>query len=268
MAYRAPRFCWVHAARTVGASAITVSDTAHADYPKANLVDDRASTLFKWSASVTDPTIDINLGANYDTGINRLIIPYNHNIEQLSIQEADNASFTLATTLLAATTSPVAGEQIDLTFADSTERYIRITIVGSDQYYLPQLVLTKVVTLTVGPDLSRSVDGYRSNTTRLEQNTGISPTVQHGPDQRVLEYIYEFGLSGDDLTNMEAMIAGVGMRKPLWVDPASFSATPATDDPPLWMKFDTPPQSLLFVNVASTGVKAKTYRLQLIESLD
>jgi len=268
MAFRAPRYSWVHAARDVGASAITVSDTADTDFPVDNLIDDRSSTLFKWSASVTDPTIDVDLGSDFVTGLDRLIIPANHNIETLTIFEDDNAGFTSATTLLATTTLPTPGVLIDLAFAASSERHIRIEITGSDTYFLSQLYLTTLVTFVVGPHLKNALDSHKANVTRLLQPTGISLTVQNGPDQRVLTYPYEFALTGSDLENMEAMIQGVGMVRPFYVDPASFSATPGTDDPPIWMKFDEMPVSNFAVDVPMSGVNAKTYVLNLIESLD
>ena len=93
MAYRAMRASHVHAAREVGAAAITVSDTAHTDFPEDNLIDDRAATRFMWSGSVVNPTIDIDLGSGPDTGLNRLIIPANHNIESITVQEDDDSGY-------------------------------------------------------------------------------------------------------------------------------------------------------------------------------
>jgi hypothetical protein len=275
MAYRAPRYSYVHAARDVGASAITVSHTAHADFPKDNLIDDRAGTLFKWSASVGNPTIDINLGSGFVTGLSRLIIPANHNIESITVQDDDNASFTSPATLHAADTSINAGTLYDSGAFDtgnSTQQYIRIKINGTAQFYLPQIVLTKILELDIGPVLAEAVDEKQANITRLRQNTGLSPTVQHGPQQRILEYVYEYPLSdagsSTDLTDMEAFVDAVGMTNPFWVDPASFSATPATDDPVLWMKFAEMPRVRLSNRVPMVEDRAKTYELRLIESLD
>jgi hypothetical protein len=279
MAYRAPRYSYVHAARTVGADAITVSDTADTDFPKDNLIDDRAGTLFKWSAGVTNPTIDIDLGATFAadglSGISRLIIPSNHNIEALYVHGDTVSNFATPTELHATfgapDTDPVAGTQIDIEFdtASSSEQYIRVGIIGGPvTYYLPQLVLTKIVTLTRGPDLSDSIDQKRDNVTRLVQPTGLSPTVRNGPQQRVLEYVYPAGLSSDDLTNLEGLVDAVGMEKPFFVDPASFSTPPETDEPALWMKFADMPDIKMFASVPMSGTRIKTFALSLIESLD
>ncbi len=271
MAYRAPRFSYVHAVRAVGADAITVSDAAHSDFPKDNMIDDRNGTRFSWSGDVTDPTIAIDLGAGFVTGLSRLIIPGNHNIEQLFIEQADNSSFTSASTLHAADTSINAGTLYDsgpFDTANSTQRYIRVTIVGTAQYFLSQLVLTKIVTLTVGPDLADALDGKKTNSLTLEQASGQRPSVQNGPDQRVIRYPYPAPFSGADLTAVEAFVAAVGTHRPFFVDPASFSATAGDDEPALWMKFLDMPEVRNSVLVPHTQARSKTYDLSLIESLD
>lgn len=276
MAYRAPRYSYVHAARDVGASAITVSDTAHADFPKDNLIDDRNQTLFKWSAAVTNPSIVIDLGSGFVTGLSRLIIPADHNIESIYIEQDTTSGFASPTALHASSgtpdTTPTPGTLYDSgTFdtANSSEQFIRVNIVGSStQYYLAQLFLTKTLTLTVGPDLSGSADHYRANVTRLEQNTGMLPTIQHGPQQRMIDYVYPAALSSTDLSAMEAFLASVGMARPFYVDPASFSTPPETDEPALCMKLLTMPRVTNAVDVPFSGVRRKVFNLQLIESVD
>jgi len=133
---------------------------------------------------------------------------------------------------------------------------------------LPQLILTKTVTLTVGPVLSDALDWKKPNISQLVQPSGLLPTIQHGPDQRVLEYDYQYRLSGADLTAMEAFIDYVGMHLPFFVDPASFSSPPETDEPVLWMRFAEMPQPRLAVDVPVTETRSKLFTLRLIESLD
>jgi hypothetical protein len=267
MAYRAPRYSYVHAARDVGVDAITPGgSSADTDYPIDNLIDDRASTLFKFS-SASGGALDVDLGSGFDTGIDRVIVPANHNLTLMRVWQDDNAGFEHPTPL-AAVAEQTPGTIIDYTFTANTERYLRFSISGSPTVWeLSQLVYTKTETLTVGPDLANSPDGYRANVTRLIQNTGLTPTVLHGPQQRVMEYSYA-PIEGTDLTTMEALIATVGMDKPFWVDPASFSATPAADDPPIWMKFDDMPESRHTVLVPMSNAESKAFSLRLIESLD
>jgi len=268
MAYRAPRYSFSHAARDVGASAITVSDTAHTDYPKDNLLDDRAGTIFKWSAVVTDPTIAVDLGSGFVTGLDRIIIPANHNVVNVKVEQADDSGFSVNLSTLKTATVVTAGSQIDLEFTASTRQFIRITFTGGPtQYYLSQLVLTEIKALTVGPDLANSPDGFLANATQIIQNNGMRPSIQHGPQQRVIEYSYA-PIEGANLTTMKALIAAVGVTVPFYVDPASFSATPATDDPPLWMKFETIPREVHTVLVPMNENESKEFVLRLIESVD
>ena len=270
MAYRAPRFSYVHAIRDVGVAAITLSDAASADFPVDNLIDDRAGTKFQFNASAVNPTIDIDLGASFDTGLSRLIIPSNHNIESITVEDDDAADFVGATTLHAADTSINAGTLYDsgpFDTGNSTQRYIRITINGTAQFKIPQLILTKIVTLVNGPFLRDSRDAKVANVARQVQPTGLSPTVQLGPQQRAIDYEYPL-VEGADLTAMELLVNAVGMSFPFFVDPASFSTPPETDEPVLWMKFAEMPNSSNTVLVPSSQSRSKSYQLRLIESLD
>lgn len=267
MAFRAPRYSHVHAGRAVGAAAITTSHALDTDFPKDNIIDDRAGTLCKFAASNVH-WFDFDLGASFDTGINRLIIPANHNTTLVRVQEDDNAGFSTPTNLTG-NLAQVAGVLIDMEFVTpSSQRYIRVRLNDTQTHSLSQIFLTKIVTLTVGPSLADSPDEKRANVTRLLQSTGLSPTIQNGPQQRYLEYEYEAALEGADLTAMEALVDSVGMSRPFFVDPASFSATPETDDPALWMKFAEMPESRNSVLVPMSNARSKIYRLRLIESLD
>ena len=270
MAYRAPRYSYVHAARDVGADAITIhgSETADPDFPLDNLIDDRAGTLFKFSQSYVSPIIVIDLGAGPGTtGLDRVIIPANHNITSFRVIEDDAADMG-GFNILLANTDTTPGTLIAETMTSSAKQYIGVQMNTTDLFYMPQLILSKIVTLDVGPALEDSPDGKIDNVTRLERNSGQSPTIQHGPQQRVIEYEYESPLEGADLTAMEALVDSVGMVRPFFVDPASFSATPEDDEPALWMKFAEMPQSRNSILVPMNGARSKTYRLQLIESLD
>ena len=258
---------------------ITLSHAENPDFPEANLVDDRAGTLFKFLSSQTDPFIDLNLGPSHggpiqDTdGIDRLIIPANHNISALYVEQDTVANFASPDPLHATSgspdTSPVPGTLIDIEFdtKSSDEQYIRVGIIGTDTYQIPQLILTKVATFTAGPDLADSRDEKVANVARQIQPTGLSPTVQLGPDQRVIEYEYPL-IEDADLTAMELLINDVGMSFPFWVDPASFSTPPEDDEPVLWMKFASMPNSSNTVLVPSSQSRSKSFSMRLIESLD
>ena len=268
MAYRAPRYSHVHAAREVGVAAITLTvGTAHADFPIANMIDDRAQTLFKFAGSVSTPTIIVDLGVSFDTGINRIIIPAGHNATTVRVGQ-DTAVDIPSISYLCANTNISGGEVASIDLTPSSERFLVLVFSATGQFYIPQLIYTKTVTLGRGPNIADSPDGFKANFTRLEQSTGQSPTIQHGPQQRVIEYPYESPLSGTDLAKMEALIADVGMLRPFWVDPHSFAADPDADDPPIWMKFAEMPPSRNSTLVPMVNAESKVFPVSLIESLD
>lgn len=232
----------------------------------------------KFASSQTDVYFQFNLGSDHATvfpdGIDRCIIPADHNFTSMYVQADNDVSFgsptALHATLGSPDTGPTAGTLIDLEFdtATSSERYIRVHVLGTATFEVSQIVLTKINTLGVAPDLRDSVDEKRDNFVRLVQPQGISPTVQLGPQQRFVQYSYDSPLSGGDLTKMEAMIDSVGMVKPLFVDPASFSTPPETDEPVLWMKFEVMPQVANSILVPKSNDRSKTFTLSLIESVD
>lgn len=268
MSWRAPRYSHVHAAREVGVSAITLTvGTAHADFPIDNLIDDRAQTIFKFTGSVSTPTIIVDLGAGFDTGINRIIIPAGHNATTIRVGQ-DTAVDIPSISWLCINTDISGGAVASIDLTPSTERFLQLVFSATGQFHLPQLIYTKIVELDAGPNFEDSPDFYKDNFTRLEQSTGQSPTIQHGPQQRVIEYPYESPLSGTDLAKMEALIADVGMLLPFWVDPHSFAADPDADDPPIWMKFAEMPPSRNSILVPRSGTESKVYPVSLIESLD
>lgn len=268
MAHRAPRYSYLHAARDVGAAAISVSHTADPAYPKNNLIDDRANgTLFKWNASYSTPYIDVDLLSGFATGIDRLIIPANHNLTYVRVGEDSSSGFG-AIDYRCANTQVFPGTLIDIALTPSTKQYLRLYVNATGLFYLSQLIYTIVETLSAGPNLRRSRDSKLANETQLVQPSGIRPTVQHGPQQRVIDYDYTSPLEGTDLTKMEALIAYVGLRRPFYVDPTSFSTPPEDDEPALAMKFPTMPEGLNSILVPENGTRSKTYKLPLIESVD
>jgi len=273
MAYRAPRYSYHHAGRDAGP--ITISDSAAALYPLDNLTDDRNGTVFMFDGVVTDPTLIMDLTGSFvaedHVGFNRVIIPANHSILTIKVDQADDLLFTQNVELLHDTDiSPTPSTLYDsgeFDTAASTRRFIRFTFVGTSVFFMAQLILTKIKELTVGPDLENSPDGYRANVTRLLQNDGQSPTILHGPQQRVIEYSYA-PVEGADLAILEELIAIAGMDKPFYIDPASFSTPPETDEPPLIVKFDEMPDSRHTILVPKTGVASKAFVLRMIESVD
>lgn len=268
MAFRAPRFSFEHIFRTAGAGAMTASHAVDADFPLDNLIDDRNGTLFKFAASQTDPYVQVDLGAA-PTAHTRIIIPRNHNIEEIVAFDDDNAGFSSPRTILTQTTTIDAGVQFDaLLNLSLVQQFVRVQFIGTALFSLPQIVIAKILAPTVGPNLAEARDEFRANISRQRQPSGQSPTVQLGPQQRFIRYQYEPPITGADLTGIEEMIAAVGMSRPFYVDPASFSTPPELDEPVLAMKFDQMPDSRNSIVVPHTEARSKTFELDLIESLD
>ena len=273
MAFRAPQFYYENAYQERGVANFTLtSGTADPDFPLDNLIDDRQQFIFQKSAAV-QLILDLDLGASPTTGYDTWLHPRIDQTVQFaaSLVEASDAAFTTDVVVLG-TISTVQTRNFKLNpfaFGNPTlQRYIRVTQTISDAIRPhPQFVLSKQVTFTRGPVLSGSVDEKAYNFSRLEQISGEAPTIQRAAPQRRLEYTYP-ALTGADLAAMEALIAAVGMHRPFWVDPHSFSATPDTDDPVLWMKFETEPRVSHALTVPAEGTEAKTFHLNLIEALD
>ena len=272
MSFRAPRFSYKHAFRDVPVgNTILGTGSADADFPLANAFDDRATLKFALS-SAGALELETDLGSDFATSgldaFDRIIIAAGHNIDEtMTVQQDTTSTFPSVTNLLVLS-SPVAGAQIDVGLVISSEQFIRIKVGNAlTAWELHEAFITNTMTLTRGPDLRSAVDETRHNFTRLVQPAGASPTIENGSAQRYMELEYR-DIQGADLTAMEAFVAWVGMDKSFYVDPVSFSATPATDDPPILMKFDQPVRVTNELTVPTTGVDSKHYRLFLIESLD
>jgi hypothetical protein len=214
MSWRKPRYCYLHAARALGVSAITANATVDTNYPVANLIDDRPSVRFKWTDAAADHTIDVDLGAGFVTGIDRLWIP-NHNITgAYVVQEDDNGSFTSPTTI--GSGSMTSGTDLDKSLTASTERYLRLKITASGAWELGQLWYTTIVTTEAGPEQGW-VDELVPNVLQLPSGDSLQTDV----DQQLYEFTYP--LAGDaaaaDLTSLEALIAAVSTYRPFLLDP-------------------------------------------------
>ncbi len=268
MAFRAPRFSHAHAFRERGIANLSLgTGAADSDFPLDNLIDDRAGLLFKLSAT---GALELECDAGALVGFDRIIIPAGHNIDEECLVEEDTAN-TFPTPTVLATFTPTTGVLIDEAITASTEQFLRLRIVNTTvAWEMSEVVLTTIVTLTAGPELENSTDEKEYNFTRLSYPSGVSPTIQHGAPQRSIQLEYpELGQqTASDLTKMEALIDDVDMNKPFWVDPASFSTPPETDEPVLWMKFARAPRSSNTILVPASGTRSKSFSLELIESLD
>lgn len=152
MAYRLPLFAFLHAARTAGAAAVTPDD-ADAAYPKERLIDSQIRPRFRFGTTGANHRVDVDLGASFPTGFDRLLVPINHDVggQAFTVQQDDNSGFATPTSL-ASGSFPAGTATIDVALTASTERYLRLTITPSGRWFLPELWYTKRETTTRGPE--------------------------------------------------------------------------------------------------------------------
>lgn len=151
MAYRNPLFGFLHAARAVGAAAVTPDD-ADAAYPEERLIDSQIRPRFRFGTTAAGHRIDVDLGAGFATGFDRLLIPTGHDLDgrAFTVEQDDNAGFATPTSLASGTFSGTG--HLDVALTASTERYLRLTITPSGRWSLPELWYTVRRTTTRGPE--------------------------------------------------------------------------------------------------------------------
>ena len=220
MAWRNPRYAHAHAARDIGVAGITWTGAEATGFEEEHLIDDRMTALFKWSAAQSSHYIQLDLGAGFATGFDRLYIP-NHTIAGAwTLQQSTASNMSGADTL--ATGTATSGTDIDVyplngSPTASSKRYIRFTVTPSGQWQLGQFWFTTTLTTTTGPEQGWT-DEWIPNTTTF----GNGDSVQHGAQRRFIEHTYPYlGLTAADLTAMDSLVAATsdGFR-PFLFDPA------------------------------------------------
>lgn len=217
MAWRVPRYSYRHALRTIGVSGITVSPAADASFPVYNLIDDRASSFFKFGSSSSAAVIDGDLGATPPV-VDRVVIPAGHNLSgaTITVSEDDNAGFTSPNAL--GTSGTLTSALVDLSFTASSERYVRVAVNGTGTWELPQLYLTQTNTTTRGPE-QRWADTLTDNVVQFALRSGSVASLELGPDRRTFEYAYR-ALDATDEAIFAALWSECKTARPFLLDPA------------------------------------------------
>lgn len=260
MAYRNPRYAHLHALRDVGVGSITPNATFVAGDDKY-LIDDRMTAPFAWSDSAAGHLIDTDLGAGV-TGIDRLFIPFGHNLNggKILIQDDEAADFVGAATLHAAETIASAAA-IDIDVFDTgnqTQRYLRVSHPdNAGAWSYGQLWLTTTLITVEGPEQGWT-DEWVPDTTVFPDGS----SVQHGPDKRFIEYTYpHLGATAQDVTNLDALIEAVGTYRPFLLDPAYDTEAARV------VKFLRPPTRVVNTLVPNGGTPTVRYVLPMIDFL-
>jgi len=254
MAWRAPRYSYIHAAREAGIDAITSNNTVHADYPLARLIDERRSVNMRFNSSETD---------HY---INRLYIPIGHNFTSttdIRLQADDNDTMSSPTTLISHTGAGanVGTDAIDIEFSNNQERYVRLDWPSQDgQWEIPELWLTYILEPNRGPEPNWT-DQYRYNALAIPKASGERPVIETGVEQREFSFSYA-RLDATDTIYFDLIIVGVGLSKPFIFDP------PYDDEDAVVVRFARPPRTTWDHPVPTAGTKTKRFEFELIEVIE
>ncbi len=259
MAWRAPRYCFLHAARDAGVSAISEQNIWSTSGPSDFLIDDRAGSLAVFNASAADHYVQIDRGAAGLEIINRLYIPSGHNFAgaDIRLRSATDTGITASVTTMLATVAAPAGA-LDFDLSPSTQRYVRLDWPNdTGTWELGELILTRKRTTTDGPKPGWR-DFIHHNRIEFEKESGATATLALGADRRVLELDY----NGTNDSLFAEMMTAVGTFKPLLIDP------PYDDEAVVWMKFSDDLRITEATEVPATQtVRYADYRLRLLEHL-
>ena len=228
MAFRLPRYSFLHALRAAGSSALTVSVAEVTGFPKVRLLDGMHQPLAKF-VSGAGVTFTLDRGAAGLEVIDRLILPAGHNLAgatTIAVTSDDNSGFTTPTTMLAAVA--VAAGQIDKNLTGSTERYVRLTVAGTGAWELPELWFTRyrVFTDTQNALDPKWADQYVPSLVRANFPSGVTATLELGDPKRAFEFTHR-KLSGADLAIYDELAAAIRYgRDAFWIDPPDDTELP------------------------------------------
>lgn len=244
-----------------GLSSNNAVDTLH---PLERLIDQRQSVSFKYDSAAADHHIDIDMGTTVSAK-DTLIIPAGHNLDSVDCELLSGAAFPAATPR--ASFTPTGAGAIKESFPTNIDRHWRFkqTINGTHEFH--QLVITFQFIFDRGIVMENVEDSFRYNFLRLTQPSGISPTLNLGARQRILEVQFE-SLRATDLSEVKQWIQRTGMQNTFWIDPPSFSGTPDSSDPVAWYKFDDVPDASNATSVPVNGIEKKDVSFLILENID
>ncbi|MCK5641027.1 MAG: hypothetical protein KAJ19_09530, partial [Gammaproteobacteria bacterium] len=267
MSYRDIQVYFSHFARdAAGIAGLTVSYDVEAAFPLDNLIDDRQTTKMKFDSAESDHWIDIDMGAGFDGLIDTIIIPAGHSLDGIDLDLLGDTTHAPTTSRASFTPSGDGIIKETVSDEDTVFRYWRLEFDTLGAHELHGVILTFKKTFTVGFDMPGADDSPVNSFQRFEQPSGITPTLNLGLPRRKMTQDFKHALAGTDLATMEEWIA-IGMHRPAYIDPPSFSATPDVDDPATLFYFATDPRRAWGTAVPNTETEKKFFTLDLIESV-
>lgn len=260
MAWRAPRYCLLHAARAAGAAAITSANAFATAEPKDHLIDDRAGSLARFSGSASDHDIRIDRGAGTLEAVDRVWIPSGHNVngQTLTVESSTTGAWGGEETSRASFTAGTGA--IDESVTSNTDRHIRLTIGGTGTWALGELVFTRTRTVSRGPEPGWE-DEELSNTASLDLRSGAAAVLVQGVNRRRFRFSYRAVSSADDLTFFSDLVAAAASY-PILVDPAF------DDESAVWVRLpeDVSRKQDPLVP-AATDAKRTSFEFELLENV-
>lgn len=236
MAYRNPRFMFLHALRDAADGSVTVFDESASVFDSRRLYDGfiRNARSFTFGTAAANHYIAVDTGAGI-VSYDRLIIPAGHTLGGVTyvIEDDDNSGFTSATQL-ATGDFPADTAIIDVSFTASTQRYLRVRFVDSGDYTLSEVFFSKTRTTVTtpvprGPD-PQWTDQPVTNINVTRMRSGESYALKLGPRQASIVYLYH-RISDNDLDLfLDLLDATDDGKEPFYLD--------RTEDnlPPLYVR--------------------------------
>jgi len=146
MAYRNPGYCWYHAGADNGVAELTIDPTVDSNYPAENLIDYRASSLFKWSDTDTAHYVDFDRQFSGNSpNVNALIIPAGHDLDGATVATLYGNGYPPSNGWDSWT---ISGDGIIFRQMPSTrpDRYLRFIIASSGDWTIPEIWFTYINT--------------------------------------------------------------------------------------------------------------------------
>lgn len=263
MAFRNFQVNFVHALRHHGIGAVSSVFAVDADFPLDYLIDDSATRTMRFDASLTGHKIDLDRGADFATAptFSRMIVPAGNNLTSNakfrddSVPTFDSPPAELGQIAM----TQDLGDQVDITFTQPTQRYVRVIFQGTGLWHIPELIYTEARTFTRGADLDDMGDTFIHKTIRIEHQSGAVSVVVRGPRHRLMAAKWH-NLSSTDLDILSDLIDEVGTSRPFYIDPPSFSSPAGDDEPARWVKL---PEDI--VKEWATSIPGKGVKQQSIE---
>ena len=268
MSFRNIRVFYNHYARdNAGIAGITSNNAVETEFPLDHLIDDRQTRKMKFASVEADHFIDIDMGADFTGLTDFLIIPAGHSLDSVACVLRGDTTFPPTNSRASFTPGDSGIIKEAVSDSGTTKRYWRLEF-GNGQHELHELILTLVKTLSFGFDMPDAPDNFRSAFTRLEQTSGITPTIKKGIQRRVATLPFRHALESTDLATAKDWAATSEMHRVFYVDTPSFSGTPDVDDPALAFKFEADPERAWGTAVPNKETEKFFYTFEIIQSVD